>query len=182
MSDRMSAEISIGGKVPASLVPLLCRAIASESVSLEWGDACFCPTSAEELEEACRKNDESSSVLWLCDVEAAWGEFERLESFLAEHRIPYTRRREGKYEYEPLVVEYRPGMEKALVLKADNAGQLVAPVEELMVAETKLAKAIQQVRNGLPTSLDSLEAALDLLRKSLPPSVPPLEPFQIIQA
>ena len=60
MSDRMSAEIWIGGKVAASLVPALCRAITHERVSLEWGDASFCPTSAEEL-EACRKNDDGSS-------------------------------------------------------------------------------------------------------------------------
>jgi soluble cytochrome b562 len=156
--------------------------MAKENVSLEWGDACFRPTSVKELEEACRENDEGSSILWLCDVEAAGGEFGHLESFLAEHHIPYTQRREGKYEYEPLVVEYRPGMENALFLKADNAGQLVAPVQELRAAEMTLAEAIQQVREGSPTSVDSLEAAIDLLRKGLPPLVSSLEPFQIIPA
>ncbi len=132
------------------------------------------------MQEVCQQNDEGRPHLWFCDVEAAWGEFDDLEAFLQKHGIPYTRRREGKCEYEPLVVEYRPGMKEPLVLKADNSGNLIAPLDEFRAVETKLVEAIQQVCDGSPTSLGSLGAALELLRKNLPPLAPPLEPFQII--
>ena len=61
----MSAEIWIGGRVPAPLAPALCRAIAQQCVSLEWGEACFRPETVEELQNACQTNDEGGK----CDCE-----------------------------------------------------------------------------------------------------------------
>ena len=49
MSEPISTEISIGGKIRAELVPGLCNAIVEEGGSLEWGDAWFMPETAEDL-------------------------------------------------------------------------------------------------------------------------------------
>ena len=46
MAERMAAEITIGGTIPSSLVPELCRTIIEEGVSHAWGDAPFCPLSS----------------------------------------------------------------------------------------------------------------------------------------
>ena len=49
MSERMAAEIWIGGSIAPTLAAELCVGIAQQSVSLEWGGEAFCPNSAEEL-------------------------------------------------------------------------------------------------------------------------------------
>ena len=49
MSDRIPAEIWIGGKVAASLVPDLCAAIVDEGVCLEWGGPRVDPTGPDDL-------------------------------------------------------------------------------------------------------------------------------------
>ena len=82
MSDCTPAEISIGGKIPASAVQLLCQAIVAEGVALEWGEASFAPKSADNLQRACTHRD-GVVVLWLCDDQARLGQFEGLEELPA---------------------------------------------------------------------------------------------------
>ena len=178
MSDHMAAEIGIGGKVPISLVPDLCAAIAQERISRTWGDGNFRPESEEELTEAFTENDDGLRLLWLCDDEACYGEFGALEAFLEKHRIPFRRRREGMCEHEPLIVEYRPET-GVLAFHADNAGRAVIPVDGFRPVEKILAEAVDQDRNSSGETMALVEAALKLLREHLPPSVPPLEPFEI---
>ena len=104
MADYMAAEIWIGGKMPASLASELCKAIADDYVSLAWGDAPFRPTSPEDLLDAREpaSDDDNVRLLWFCNDESRYGEFNDLEELLQEHGIAYSRRREGKYEHEPL--------------------------------------------------------------------------------
>jgi len=180
MSEQMGAEIWIGGKVTASLVPGLCSAIAQQHVSLEWGDSPFCPTTPEELLEACRENEQDVRLLWLCDDQARGGEFEELEQFLREQRISFTRRGDGKYEHEPLIAEYRP-QEGLFVLSANNLGEAVIPAYELAAVETSLAEAVQLAHgNEKERAWPMVESALQGLREKLPPKLAPLEPFEIV--
>ena len=108
MSDRMAAEIWIGGKIPMSLVPALCAAISDEGVSLEWGDAPFRPSTADDFRQAPKKDDHAVRLLWLCDEEAGGGVFEELEAFLREHEIAYTRQSTGHYEIRPGIGPFPP--------------------------------------------------------------------------
>src|SRR5436190_1587885 len=105
MSESMSAEITLGGPVPYRLIGPLCLAIADEGVSLEWGNASFMPVSAEDLLQA-RREDDGVKVLKLYADEARWGQFEMLEDFLEKHKLSFRRSSDGKYEYDPEVVEY----------------------------------------------------------------------------
>ena len=84
MAERMAAQIWIGGRLSANQVDELCGAIATEGVSLDWGDRRFCPSTPQDLLQA-RVEHHDSRVLWLCDGQASWGEFDDLESFLQEH-------------------------------------------------------------------------------------------------
>ena len=95
MSEPIPTEISIGGKIRQELVPGLCKAIADEQVSLEWGDAYFRPETAEELLAACQDHD-GVRVLWLCDDQANYGRFDVLEGFLEREKIPFRHKSDAQ--------------------------------------------------------------------------------------
>jgi len=180
MSDRIPAEIWIGGKIAASLVPDLCAAIADEGVSLEWGGPRVDPTGADDLTAATKANHQGVSLLWFCDDEASCGEFDLLESFLQAHDVPFTRRTDGRYEYDPVKVEFRPGTEQ-VDLATDRSGETVVPASPLIALEAELTKALQLARSGdAKRANTTVRAALKKLRQVLPPSVPPLPPFEIV--
>ena len=179
MSEHMAAEIRIGGNVPASLVPDLCTVIASQGVSLEWGDGRFHPSTPEDLIGACDDRGDGVRLLWLCDDQARWGEFERLEQFLREHGIAYTRQSAGQYEYDPETVDFRPG--HGMVSQVTNAaGQPVVAASELAPLEALLSAALALSENGSAVDCWSLvKTAGRLLREQLPRDLPPLEPLEI---
>jgi len=179
MSDRMAAEIWIGGKVPVSLVPALCAAISDEGVSREWGDAPFRPSTAEDLGQSLREDDHGVRLLWLCDEEAGGGVFEELERFLREHGIAYTRQSTGRYEFDPEVVHFRPG--HPLAPQATNAaGEPVVLASELTPVADLLAAALDSSRSdSAADSWSMVRTARQLLQEQLPPGLPPLEAFGI---
>jgi hypothetical protein len=175
MSDYVAARIRIGGRIPVTLVPELCTVITGQHASLEWGDARFRPNSAEDLLEA-RREEDGVRLLWLYDDQARWGRFDNLEQFLQTHGIPFSRRSDGKYEYDPEIVEYRPEYGSFSML-TNRDGEPVVPVSKLATVESALEKAA-----GKPTTsemIDSIRVAQRLLRKLLPPTLPTLEPLEI---
>lgn len=162
MSDRMSAYISIGGRLARSRVPELLKAITAAGVSLEWGDSFFTPASAKELLAFLH-----DGRLWLCDEQALYGEFPNIEALCRRLRLPYTRYSEGKYEYDPEVVDWRPGMAEVLTRTASNYGTTTyVPTEDVK-------KVLQHLEAG------RVSKAKKLLR-ALCPEVPELPPFQIV--
>ena len=174
MSDRIPADIWIGGKIPASLVPALCSAIADEGVSLEWGDARVRPTGADDLTDALKENAQGVRLLWFCDDEASCGEFDILESFLREHEIPFTRHSAGRYEYDPETVHFRPG-HGLTRCPTNSAAQPVVEVEEITPVDNLLAAAIElhEHKSGLDC-WSLVLTARQLLRERLSADVPPL--------
>jgi hypothetical protein len=178
MSEQMSAEIWIGGEVAVSLVPRLCTTIAEQGVFSEWGGSCFRPLDADDLRAACKENAQGVLTLWLCDDQASWGEFASLEAFLRRHKIAYTRRSDGKWEYEPTLIEYRPPS-SLFTFTTNNAGEVVVPVRRLVDALSRLPKRISA---DAPTpALRAVAAASRELRTVLPPHILPLQPFDIVR-
>ena len=57
MSERMPAEVWIGGSIAPSLASDLCAAIAQQVVSVEWGDEFIRPDSSRRF--ACGGQAES---------------------------------------------------------------------------------------------------------------------------
>ncbi len=180
MSERMPAEIWIGGKIVDSAVPDLCAAIARERVLAEWGDGPFHPAIAEDLIEAVRPNGEQVPLLWLCDDQALWGEFASLERFLQEHQISFTRLSAGRYEYDPEMVTYRPGTGR-VELVTNSSGAPVVLASRVAEAQAMLADMMDAMPIGtVETLLRSIRSARDSLRCILPPAIPPLEAFEIV--
>ena len=80
MADRVSAQITIGGSLPASAVPSLIAAIQDEGLSTEYDGESFEPS---KLVGGC--------PLTLCAHEVAWGTFNILEALCRTHRLAYSR-------------------------------------------------------------------------------------------
>jgi hypothetical protein len=176
MSERLSAEIWIGGDVKADQVDNLCDAICDEGASVDWGDR-FEPQNADELLEALTDHG-GVLVIQLTNEQASWGEFAGLEGWLRENGLPYTRRSENTGCYDAELVEFRPGRE--LVSVAANAdGQPVVTVEAIRKVEQLLKKA-QHAVNGKRNAKTLLAEALELLGTTLPAKVRPLPPFRLV--
>jgi hypothetical protein len=177
MSDRTPAEIWIGGQIPASLVPSLCRAIVAEGVALGWGESHIEPTSADDLRNACSHHD-GADVLWLCDDQSLMGRFEYLEEFLQANRVAFRRRCDGTCEYDRELVEYHPKL-GLFAGPVNAAGEPVIPVVRIRAVETDLAETLELVNHGDRRGVAALRSVCKLLHKQLPPLFPPLEPFEI---
>jgi hypothetical protein len=80
MSDRVSANITIGGPVTAKQWTALLELIAGEDLRTEWDGPAF--TAATPLE---------SGALHLFAHEVPWGRFEALEQYACNERIAYRR-------------------------------------------------------------------------------------------
>jgi hypothetical protein len=179
MSDCISADIWIGGNIPERLVPELCEIITREGVVLEWGEGPFQPKTVQDLKVSLRENDRGEWLLWLCDDQASWGQFENLERFLREHGLSYTRRSEGRYEYDPELVEHRPGY-GTVSLVTNVAGCPVVLAKDLTPVAHLLDAAIElSEKDADPRLLSLVQTALKLVREQLTPEVLPQEPFSI---
>src|SRR4051812_16084933 len=107
MSERMTAEILIGGPVDASLVARVIDKIVAQGVVVGWEEEPFCADSAAELLALAQKS-EQAGLLHFVDHQATWGAFAELEAFLCRHGIAFDRSTEAKFEYEGELVQFRP--------------------------------------------------------------------------
>lgn len=80
MADRVSASITIGGSLPAPLLPDLVNVIAGEGLSTEWDGP---PFTDGDLP--------TDDTLMLMAHEVAWGRFEDLEAFCQANALPFAR-------------------------------------------------------------------------------------------
>ncbi len=183
MSERLAAEIQIGSKVRRRVAEELCGVIATERVSLEWGDVPFGPTTVDELLAARVDNGDGLLTLRLYDDQASWGEFDGLEHFLHEHKIPFVRYTEGKYDYDPEVVAFHPACGLVQELTDHNRNPIVQTSAIKPIAD-KLIAILADMQSGdvdaarLQRKLQRLHGKL---RKCLPADVPALETFEVIK-
>lgn len=154
MSDRIPALIEIGGPIPRALVPKLLRRIKAEGLRWNWCEEPVAASTPEELLTELKRHD--SEVLSIGDDQAAWGEFE-LEDFLMEHNITFDRRSDAKYEYDGLLVRFRPGMKEPAETLATQDGDPTIPLDELRPIQELLRHGQhQQALAALDTLLDAI--------------------------
>ena len=177
MADRLSAEIRIGGRIPAAAVPGLCGAIGDQNVGLAWGDCGFWPQTAADLLEACTDH---GGRRWLClyDDGLPWGAFATVENFLQRQGIAYDRFTLAKDAYPPTIFAFRTET-GVLELETTADHDPVVPMKRLAGLETILQAAARQPK-GNGSAHQVIEAALCALRKALPPRVEPLPALEVV--
>jgi hypothetical protein len=179
MADYVSAHITIGGGVRERLVPKLCDAICRQGVSLEWGEFDFCPESGADLLRACRKVA-GAKVLRLYGDEVAYGNFDVLQEFLMDRKLPFDRWHESKYEIPCELLVYRPDGELRFFL-TDLEGRVVVRAEPLLELADLLQQTQQLLRiGGSQRALKVLRRCQRLASQHLPPAIPPLPDFTIV--
>ena len=161
MADRMTAEIAIGGPVPAALVAELIQAIQLENIGLTCDEATIDLEDADDLLRAAQ-----GGPLRLLDHEVPGGEFDLLEAFLVHYGIPFDRWSDGIYEYDPELVRFRPGQDVRVSFTLKN--------KEPVVEQRQLAPALKALKDG------KLGEAIEVLADVLGPDIPDLEPLLIV--
>jgi hypothetical protein len=103
-----------------------------------------------------------------------------LENFLISHGLPYRRHSDGKYEYDPVVADYRPdlGWIAPKVWPANTSGETVVPVSSLRDVCEMLTEAAGMHNDAERLALIQIASAK--LDQRLPPPLPPLPPFEIV--
>lgn len=179
MAERMAAEIWIGGRLDSGLVSDFTKTVGQQGVSREWGEQVFEPSTAEELLKA-RSEVEGALVLRLCDEQACGGALSALEAFLTSHRLPFRRFSDGKYEYDPELVEYRPdlGWTAAQCWIANASGEPVVAASCVRPVSELLAQAVNIHDDAERLTL--VRAAQAELHRLLPPQFPPLPMFEVV--
>lgn len=177
MADYSAAQITLGGTLPRRLVPRLCKVICETGLAPEWGDAPLRPTSAEEL-LAARQSRGGEQVLWLCDDQARYGEFEDLEAFLIKHQIPFDRHSEGRHDDCPALVTYRPASGRRHWL-ATPQGQPLVPAEPLWELLGELRQAQRRNSRRRNQKQPTFQQLLARLAELLPAPASPLPSFEI---
>jgi hypothetical protein len=170
MADRMAAEIWIGGKLPRSLL----GEFPIDDLRVDWDENPVDRTSEETL-VAGREDD----CLHFCDCEVAWGEFQELEGWLREHKMPFKRRSSGKYDYLPELVESRPDLGEEIQTIATDSGEPLVCKSELVPILEKMAE-LQRSDRPLSAQLRAWKRLASKLTKLVPPTLPPLPPFEIV--
>jgi hypothetical protein len=183
MTERMAAEIHIGGKIPRSVAQALCTAITESRSSLEWGDSRCELNTPDELLLARSADTGGPLLLKLYDDQARGGEFQTLETFLQEHSIPYCRWSEGKYDYDAESVAFHPQSGQVSCLTDHNQHPIVL-ASQLAPIEAKLTSLLETIRRGEAGTIEIAAQIEDIragLRAELPSVAPPLESLEIVE-
>jgi len=179
MAECFTTEIHIGGAIRPRCVASLCQAIHEAHVERDWGCGNFSPQQTSDLLANCQVIH-GVLVLRLCDDCACWGEFRELEEYLVRHRIPFNRFTEGKWEYGPQLVIYRPGC-KLRIVETNTAREPIVPVTGLdrVLARLDSIRTNIVLRNE-QAALQAIRSTQRLLKRILPDPIPPLPRLEVI--
>jgi hypothetical protein len=176
MADRIAAEIWIGGTLPRSLL----GEFPVSDLCLDWDDNR--PQSSAEADILAARNEDG--LLHFADVEAAWGEFQELEGWLREHDLPFRRQSEGKYEYDACIVDFRPDLKgrqnQDRYTLTTQDGKPVVRIEEIEKIVEGMAKLVDDRKRLATKRLQAWEQLYGKLLRAVPPELPPLPPFTIV--
>jgi hypothetical protein len=130
VGEHFPAKITIGGAIPAKLVPILAQAIEDQEVVLGGGyEGLYC--TATEATLAIMQAANNGHMLDLSYSQAAYGQFADLEEFCAANGIAFDRHSDGHDEYDAEICRYRPGMRDAFVSYASGTGDDLIAVDHL---------------------------------------------------
>lgn len=169
--DRVAAQIWIGGKLPRSFV----SEFPVRDLQWDWDGARVGVPTEGILLEYC----DPGEPLWLVDGWAHNGAFPELEDWLREHQMPFRRRSEGMYEYLPEWVEFRPDCAVEFEVLTTDGGEPLVLQSELMITINDI-KSLQASDLPAEARLEQWDRIAKDLRDLLPPEIPPLPAFEIV--
>ncbi len=177
MADYFYGRISIGGQVPRDKVEQLLTLLKQEH------DVPQDVTLATLLDTPLCPRVAVAGCLEIEDSDAAYGQFAKLEAFLAENRIAFDRESAGKYEFNAELVQYRPGQfdNKPVTTGVDANSRAIVYHDEVreVYGLLKSRGSGSAVSSGNITEL--IDDACAKLEKVLGPDVPDLEPFMVVE-
>lgn len=156
MADYMAGDISIGGTIPASMLPELYEAILKQGASIEPYNGEL--DSLDEFVDAVRE----SGDLRLVDHDAAGGYLPILEQFCQRNGLHFVATADAKYEHDGEVRWWSPGMSEPRSTVGTQEG---TP----MVACSSVAELLEA-----GSAEEKVQAIRELLERVMPPKLPPL--------
>lgn len=112
MANRVPASIRIGGNITPALFDAVVATICFEGLTIAWGDRDF-----------VAEDRVVGEPLELFDEECAWGQFDTLEAFCVEQKLPFVRWAggyPGEWSPERLVFRGHGEPESYMVDENDN--------------------------------------------------------------
>ena len=172
MADHMSAYIELGGLLPEDKVRHLAEQIASQG-GPQWGE--YYADDEARLEADIRTASSQVRSFVLYDEEAAWGQFDEVESVCRDLDLTYRRHNCAKYEYDASWHWWLPALdEPAYCLSSQDGAALIEADEFRQQLGAASHKALRLT--SLDVAIESLVANLeDWLALRKPPDIPPLE-------
>lgn len=105
MADRFPIRYDIGGNLTRAVLEELITHLLDLQLTREYGG---CDDEASLLKEV--KSVSGKSSLKVCNSELAPYLTEQLDLFLMEHKLPFVKRTDARFEYGGEIQWWRPGM------------------------------------------------------------------------
>lgn len=171
--DMLTAEINIGGEIPAVLVTGLCQVIADNGMKAVWGGPAIEPEGSHDLLALLSVD----GLLSLRDDNVPWGRFDTLEKFLVENKIAFDRTCVGTHEYDAEIVRYRSHLEYTILEIANADGDPIVMAADLDPVKATLDSAKRTQSSD--ELFEALQLAQEQLRIAMPRELKALEPFTV---
>lgn len=107
MADRFPIRYEIGGKLTHAVLDELIAHLIEFSLTREYGG---CDDEGSLLKEVERVSGKTS--LKVCHNDLAPYITEQLDLFLMEHKLPFVKRTDARFEYNGEIQWWRPGMKQ----------------------------------------------------------------------
>ena len=152
MADRFSTQIEIGGALKRKDLEGFISTLQSDGLGLNYEDA----TAEAMIAEAERCNKEGEPFV-VSALEIAWGDVDSTQEFCQEHKLPFIKRVDGKFEYNGVLTWWQPGMRRAEVWEdtdkeATRVMISLAALKKLRRSRKTLDQVIQKLEKvALPT-------------------------------
>ncbi len=151
MADRFATDVEIGGVIPRSLIPDLINAIQSAGLDLEWNDGTPSEQALRQELEGC----DGKATLHVNATELAGGDINPLDEFCVANGIPFTKRVDGKYDYNGEIHWWHPGLSRIQTWsdtdkEASKVMLGLASLKEVLQAGKTLEQVVQQLEKVAP--------------------------------
>lgn len=147
MADRFPIRYEIGGKLTHAVLDELIAHLLELTLTREYGG---CDDETSLLEEVKRVS--GKAPLKVCNNDLAPYATEQLDMFLMEHKLPFVKRTDARFEYNGEIQWWRPGMKHLGRWEFTNS-----EAKEILISLDALKRALRK-RKSLREGIAEMEA------------------------